>query len=118
MSETKMLRYAEGSRSIADLQQETDAALADLKSDAELLARVARELDVPEDELRKLPPGAIRFDQAAAGVGVVEGAIIVALLTQFALPVAREVTLDLWREFLLPRLKSKLGNDAIGDEED
>ena len=68
---------------------------------------------VPDDVVG--PDGACpyRVDAEDQGVGLAEGFLI-----YVAAPVAVGVVLDLWREFVLPRLKAKFGEDSIGEEDE
>uniref|UniRef100_UPI003F4987B1 hypothetical protein n=1 Tax=Actinoplanes sp. CA-084688 TaxID=3239901 RepID=UPI003F4987B1 len=105
------LLYGRGRRSAAEVQREIDTFWAEVDTDDELrkeLANAGIDLDeVPADERA----GAIRV--GVHGAGVDPGSV--ALIVAFA-PVANTVLVSLWKQVLLPRIRSRYGRDAIQDE--
>lgn len=114
------LKYLEGSADTDKLQAATESTWRELQQDETLRA-----------ELIALDPAfaAISFEgrspfdikPASAGFAITGTAILIGLGawgTQVAAGVAQEMILDAWRKVILPRIKDRLGSDAVGPETD
>jgi hypothetical protein len=106
------LRYARGTRSVAEVQHDVDEFWAEFVGGEELRKEVENAgfdvtmLDGVDRE------GAIRVSARGAGIGPETVAIVVA----FA-PAVNAALISLWTEVLLPRIRRRYGRDAIGDEQ-
>jgi hypothetical protein len=100
------LRFRSGAASIRDLQEELAAALTELADPASDMARTASELGIASHEFAR-SGGSV--DQAGKGFG--DAVIVVAIFA----PAANHALRNVWDELIWPRLKSRLGADALGD---
>ncbi len=101
------LRYQPGAASLDDLQTEISSALEDLRDPDSDLARDASGLGFSSNEFAGAE-GSI--DQEGKGFGDV-----IIFITIFA-PAANHVIKNVWDEVIWPRIKSRLGADAVGNE--
>jgi hypothetical protein len=105
------LMYARGTRSADEIQREVDKFWGELADDEQLRTEVAAAgIDAPA-VLELKGPDAIRVGVRGAGLEPTAVALVIA----FA-PVANEVLISLWKQVLLPRIRSRYGRDAIRDE--
>jgi hypothetical protein len=105
-SRTLTLRYRSGAANIRDFQAELSSALADLANPASELAHAASGLGIESHEFVRAGGSA---EQEGKGFGDV--IIVVAIFA----PAANHALRNVWDDLLWPRLKSRLGADAIGD---
>lgn len=112
---TRIARYANTNRTQEALDAEVQDLWAELATDDE--ARVALESKLGIDLSSANFEGQCPFsvEQETDGVGVGE-AILIWVAYEIAAPVIKEVALDIWREFLLPRLKERFGQRALEGE--
>lgn len=103
------LRYQPGAVNIDDLQAEISSALEELADPGSDLAQVASGLGIASSEFAGAE-GSV--DQEGKGFGDV-----IVLIAIFA-PAANHALRNVWDEVLWPRIKSRLGADAIGHEVD
>lgn len=101
------LRYEPGAVSIDDLQAEISSALEELADPDSDLARAASGIGIATGEFAGAE-GSV--DQEGKGFGDV-----IILITIFA-PAANHAIRNVWDEIIWPRIKSRLGADAIGAE--
>ncbi len=105
------LAYGRGTRSADEVQREIQNFWDDLDSSDELRKELA-DAGVDVDSLpQQNRENAIRVSVRGAGVEPTAVALVIA----FA-PVANEVLISLWKQVLLPRIRSRYGRDAIRDE--
>jgi hypothetical protein len=105
------LMYVRGTRSADEIQREVDKFWDELADDEELRTELASAgIDAPA-VLALKSPDAIRVGVRGAGLDPTTVALVIA----FA-PVANEMLVSLWKEVLLPRIRSRYGRDAIQDE--
>lgn len=111
MSKTRQnrlnLRYEPGASSVSDLDAEISSALEELADPDSDLAQVASRIGV---EAREFAGARGSADQEGKGFGDV-----VVLIAIFA-PAANHALRNVWDEVIWPRVKSRLGADAIGSE--
>jgi hypothetical protein len=93
---------------IEDVADVLDELWASLQVDEALRARVTA-VGVDASSLPANRQSGIHVEPAAAGLG---GADVVVVLL---LPLAAEIARDFWKEIVLPRLKKKLGEDALSE---
>jgi hypothetical protein len=105
------LVYGRGTRSADEVQREIEKFWTELDDSDELHKElVAAGIDIdslPQDERAD----AIRISVRGAGVDP----LTVSLVIAFA-PAANAVLTSLWKQVLLPRIRSRYGRDAIRDE--
>jgi hypothetical protein len=105
------LIYARGQLSAESLQQEIARFWADVPESPELQAEVAAAgLDYPAPD-NALLAGQITVRPGSSGADPVTVALIVA----FA-PAANRMLKDVWATVILPRIKRRWGQDAVGGE--
>ena len=109
--EPEELIYASGELSAEQLQQEIARFWADLKESEELQEEVAAQgLDLATlGDVESEAAIKVRVDSSGADPASV--VLIVALA-----PSANRALKDLWTTILLPRIRRRWGDDAIGDE--
>ena len=105
------------SRSSGDLQDACDELWEDLKGDKKAQATLAMKLEVAPDRLEINGPSPAKFEDEAAGIDLVTGGVALILMRYYVAPLAKDISLDIWRHFFLPRLKTRFGDDAVGDEQ-
>lgn len=105
------IRYAPGTWSAGDIQREIDSFWDPLANDDELRQEV-RDAGIDISELAGLDRrNAIAVSAGAAGFAPASVALVVA----FA-PTANAIVARLWETVLLPRIRRRYGQDAIGLE--
>jgi hypothetical protein len=102
-----IVRFRPGASSVNDLEAELTSALEELADPGSDLARLASGIGIAAPEFADAR-GSV--DQEGKGFGDV-----VVLIAIFA-PAANHALRNVWDEVIWPRLKSRLGADAIGDE--
>ncbi|GAB1646156.1 hypothetical protein [Krasilnikovia sp. MM14-A1259] len=105
------LWYGRGTRTADEVQREIDNFWAELDASDELRKELADAGVDPSAVPAPDRPGAIRVSVRGAGIDPTAVALIVA----FA-PAANEILVSLWKQVLLPRIRSRYGRDAIQDE--
>lgn len=103
------LRFLEGAADLEDLEAEITSALAELGDSTSDLARSAL--------MAGLNPG----DLQSAGVSVRkegDGFGPVVLLIAISVPVTSHIIDKLWDDIIWPRVKDRLGADALGEREE
>ena len=117
---TAELRYAEGTADIETLRAVTAAVWAELRQDGESrreLLAIAPPLREIVDDCEcpyEISPGSSGFDINGTALLISVGA----WAANVASGVAQELILDAWRKVILPRIRDRLGSDAVGREED
>lgn len=101
------LRYQPGASNIDDLQAEISSALEDIADPKSDLGQIASGIGISPGEFARAT-GSV--DQEGKGFGDV-----IVLITIFA-PAANHALRDVWDQVIWPRIKSRLGADAIGNE--
>lgn len=105
------LEYELGTLKAEELQRLTDEIWVALQSDQELRATAKDEgVDLEKIDFKKSNP--IKALQKGSGVDPLATTILVSIATS----VVSGVILDLWRNFILNRIREKEGNDAIKKE--
>jgi hypothetical protein len=100
--------YQGGTCSLRDVEAEVDALFAEAARDPGVLPGVVPDqLAAARDGLR------LRVDGAGIEAGVVPVVVVIGSLA----PAANHVLISLWDEVILPRIKRRLGGDALGDEQ-
>ena len=109
--EPEELTYARGELSAEQLQQEIARFWAELKESQELQEEVAAQGNNMAT-LRDIESAtAIKVRLDSSGTDPASVVLIVALA-----PSANRALKDLWATILLPRIRRRWGDDAIGDE--
>lgn len=109
--ENGTLRYYRGTLSAEQLQSEIDRFWHELAADSKVKAELVTtglELDALTDNEKT---GAITVHPGSSGADVTSAVLVVL----FA-PTANRVLKDLWSTILLPRIKRRWGDDAIGEQ--
>lgn len=104
---TDCVRHARGTLTVAEIQAEIEIFWRDARSDAGLAAE-ARELGVDVTDSSR-SPDVLRVEAEGAGVDPAVALILVSLGV-------RRVSADLWKYLVLPRIRRRWGDDAIGEE--
>jgi hypothetical protein len=98
--------YKAGRRTVEQIRAEVDAFFARLGSDPDLSERVERAgLDLKQVEQQR---GEVRLSQEGEGIDLIVTPIVVA--------VGAHVGKSIWDDLLLPWIKHRLGQDALGSE--
>ena len=109
MSDT--LKYT-ASVTTGELNAATNELWAALQRNDSALATEATACGIDLQQIAGLSRDqAITFHQDGAGFDPATTAIVVALA-----PVAAGIVRDLWKEIILPRLRQRLGNDALKEK--
>lgn len=114
------LKYLEGSADTVALQAATEGAWRELEQDATLRAELIA-IDPALAAISFEGRSPFEITPASAGFAVTGTAILIGIGawgTQVAAGVAQELILDAWRKVILPRIKDRLGSDAVGPEAD
>jgi hypothetical protein len=101
------LQYRPGAATIDDLQAEISSALRELGDPDSDLSRSASDLGITSDEFTRAEAS---VNQEGKGFGDV--LIVVAIFA----PAVNHALRSVWDDLIWPRVKSRLGADAIGDE--
>ncbi len=110
--DTGELIYAHGRLSVESLQDEISRFWADVAEDPELQAElVAAGLNYTASD-NAVFAGQITVRPESSGVDPVS----VVLIVSFA-PTANRVLKDIWADIILPRIKRRWGDNAVGDQE-
>jgi hypothetical protein len=116
----RVLKFRDGSGSLTSIRTITEETWAELGENESLQAQ-ARSLGFDPATLRLELASPFEIRPASAGFDPTGTAILIGLgawATSIAADVTKAVLLDLWRQLILPRIKDRLGSDAVGDEED
>jgi hypothetical protein len=105
------LEFERGEASLATLKQQTEAILKSLGE-----AEGRAELEAAGFDPSVLSDATFAFDTREAGVlGVGETVIVSVAASHVIAPVAKKVLLDLWKVVVLPRIRRRFGEDAVGN---
>jgi hypothetical protein len=96
---------------VSKFQQEVQSLLEQLRSDSGL-RKEAIAAGMNPAALEKLDARAISVEDKGAYLDPITVAIIVKIL----IPVGGKVAIDLWTKVLLPRVKQRLGSEAIKED--
>lgn len=112
------LRFSNGSAEMKTISAASDLEFARLLHDPEV-QRILEEAGIPVEAIPE--QNAFRINAASSGFAATGTAVLVAVGT-WTLGVigdaAKDILLELWRERVKPRIDARLGEDAIGPEED
>jgi hypothetical protein len=102
-----IIRFQSGASNVNDLKAELASALEELADPGSDLARLASGIGIAA---REFADARGSVDQEGKGFGDV-----VVIIAIFA-PAANHALRNVWDEVIWPRLKSRLGADAVGEE--
>jgi hypothetical protein len=101
------LRYRSGAANIRDLQTEISSALKELGDPDSEIAYAASDFGLASDEFAQAE-GSVNQE----GKGFGDAIILIAIFA----PAGNHALRNVWDDLIWPRIKSRLGADAIGDE--
>lgn len=120
MQVAEALKFQEGTVPLTTLRAATEHAWGELRDDDAFRASlIARDPGLGGLFATDRSPYEIRA--ASAGIEPIGTAILIAVgswVSQVSAGVAQEIVLDAWREVILPRIRERLGSDAVGSEEE
>jgi hypothetical protein len=114
------LKFCDGSASLESIRAVTEETWTELGEPGQLREQ-ARDAGFDLETLGVARPNPYDVRSASAGFEPVGTAILVGLgawASSLAADVAKDMILDLWRQIILPRIKDRLGSDAIGSQEE
>ena len=103
------LQYKLGARDSDQLASDIEEFWSTVETDDTLRAEL-QDADVPVDKLLSIPPSdAIQFEHRGAGIDPATVTLVVA----FA-PAVNEIVKSAWKEVILPWIRRRRGDDAVG----
>jgi len=115
---TQQLRYEKGTASLQNVRAVTQAEWRALLSNADVIQKLesagVRLADLPDRDVFAVQAGSSGFDVTSADVIIAVGGWATGVLGD----AAKEILLDIWKEHVRPRLRERLGDDAVGREKD
>lgn len=103
--------YHRGHLSADQIQQEVDEFFAELKTSQEFVAGITSNTLTTAELRQVIGTDPIKVKVGSSGLDPLS----VSLIVMFA-PAANRVAKDLWTTIMLPRIKRRWGDDAIGNE--